>query len=580
MTDQTQTSVSAVIENDSTSQAGLFTRVDDTRNIRGLLLPFGELSRPSSNGVEPIEFSAASVKLPRDPSVVTLNVEHDRFNPIGRALSLELTPAGVVAEFAIADTDEGDAYLANPVRKLSAEVTGIVRDGARALASRLTGAAVCAAGAFASAGLFSIAPDDENAERVVTAEELADLRARIQEIEDALSGASDDLDLPTSEEPDSEEPTPPSAPDEDPTDEQEFNMSDAVTEVAGAVVPATLLASAPTGKSSDVDLSAVFSAMAAVKNGTSAQTADAESMLAALSDIKAEATGGLTTAGSGVIPPSFAGKLWQGKRYQSRYIDLANHQYGGISLGGRKGFKLAQGTALVAEVANAAQKVELPSGTATTSVFSSSIRKFGYAADIALEWSYLDGGADVLQAFWEGVVDSYAKVVDESALKDIFTVASKTSTALDRLIAPNTYPTQYPAAMGQLIQGIEAVSDNNDDASFAIVNPVAWTQLLFTPKDLVPEFVEFSVGIGTGEASTGKVRVVKAPQSFFTGTVATAPQVIVGAKNAIEFREQGTTPIQIDALEVAKFGVDRALVGFLETFIVRPESLALIGTKP
>ena len=133
----------------------------------------------------------------------------------------------------------------------------------------------------------------------------------------------------------------------------------------------------------------------------------------------------------------------------------------------------------------------------------------------------------------------------------------------------------------QLIQAIEAISDANDTPAFAVVNPVAWAQLLYTPKELLPEFVSLSLTAGTGEANLdGKVKVVKAPQSFFTGTTAANPQVLAGAKNAIEFREQGTTPIQLDALDIAKGGVDKAVIGYMETFVVRPESLVLIGTKP
>ena len=155
----------------------------------------------------------------------------------------------------------------------------------------------------------------------------------------------------------------------------------------------------------------------------------------------------------------------------------------------------------------------------------------------------------------------------------------------------------------QLIQAIEAISDADDDPSFAVVNPTAWQQLIYTPKELLPEFVSrsrsspgrpapppkellpeyvsLSVGVGTGEATVdGKVTVRKAPQSFFAGTAGTAPQVIAGAKGAIEFRELSETPIQLDALDLARGGVDKAVLGYLETFVVRPESLILIGTKP
>ncbi len=579
MTESNLESADSLIENDSASQeAGLFERVEGTRNVRGLLLPKDELSRPNQSGNEPVMFGAGTIKVPRDVSVITLNTEHDRFNPIGRAVAVEETEAGWVAEFAIADTEEGDAYLANPsaFRKLSAEVAGLVRDAAdksKAVFARLTGAALVKEGAFASAGLFSLAEGEDVPDPVASPDAYAAFLKRLQDdLRNLIAKATADL---SDDSPESEESTPTAAPAEESTsdDEEEFSlMSD--TNEAGAV-PATLIAN--NGKPKEADLNAVFSAMSAIKSGTPAQTADAETMLAALADITTPAH-----VTSGAIPPTFAGKLWQGKRYQQRYISLGNHTQGGIALGGRKGFKLDEGASLVQEVANAGQKVELPSGNATTSLYGSTLQKFGFAADIALEWQYLEGGTDVMAAFWERVVDDGAKTLDEAALKHIFTLASRgTGAALSRLVTPGTYPAvaghDYPAAMGMLIQGIEAVSDANDDASFAIVNPAAWNQLLYTPKDLIPEFVEFSVGIGTGEAGTGKVKVVKAPQSFFTGTVATAPQVIVGARNAIEFREQHA---EIDALNVAKFGVDRALVAFLETFVVRQESVVLIGTKP
>lgn len=567
------------VENDSRShEAGVFTRLQDSRVIRGLLLPFNELSRPNMTNNAPVMFTADAVKLPRDPSVVTLNTEHDRFNPIGRATSLRVTDRGIEAEFAIADTDEGDAYLNNPVRKLSAEVAQLMRDAAdnsRAIFSRLTGAAVCAEGAFESAGLFSVAPTDEGEERPVTKAELEEIYARLADAEARLAAANESASHLTPEESDeeTEETEPDAVPAQETTQTEMDSPVENETLEAGAQVPATLQNGA-TAKKTDVDMNAVFSAMAAVKNRTG-NTGDSETLLAALADVTTPAH-----VSSGAIVPTFTGKLWQGKRYTQRYINLANHSQGGIALAGRKGFKLTPGASLVQEVANAGQKVELPTGTASTSTVSSTLRKFGYAADFALEWQYLEGGADVMQAFFEKVVDDGAKVIDEAALATIFNVASRGSgAALSRLVAPATFPAQagvgtYPQAMGQLIQGIDLVADNGDDATFAIVNQTAWTQLLYTPKDLIPEFVEFGVGLGTGEATAGKVRVVKAPNSFFTGLGAAKPQVIVGAKNAIEFREQH---VEIDALEVAKFGIDRATVAFLETFIVREESVSLIG---
>lgn len=545
--------------------AGTLTFSDEDLTATGLLVPYGVKCR---SNLGEFTVDTGTFTLPSDVTGMSLNVEHKREDVVGAFTKVWEQPEGTLATFKYADTEEGrKAYeegKSGKRKNLSAEVSGVrILDG-KAIAGRLFAAAQVEKPAFDGATLLAA----ENTPEEDT------LQSALKAIQAALA----ELQKPAAVEETTEVQDPSSgAPAEVIQNEENVVTNDTLE--AGATVPATLLAGAPSvaKKAEEVDLGTVFASIHAVKNAPG-QSADAETLLAALSDIKVEASGGLTVANSGVVQPAWVGKLWQGKRYNRRYLDLATHLYGGIQLGGRKGFKLDQGTALVQHWSG--NKTELPSGTASTSVYGSTRQAYGYAADVAREWYDLDGGAEVIQAFFEGVVDSYAELTDEDALKAIFLAASRTSTALDRLVAPGTYPTDYPAAMGQLIQGIEAVSDAGDDASFAVVNPAAWNQLLFTPKDLVPEFVEFGVGIGTGEASTGKVRVVKAPQSFFTGTVSSAPQTIVGAKRAIEFREQGTTPIQIDALDIARGGIDKAVIGYMETFVVRPESLVLVGTKP
>lgn len=570
----------------TTHEAGLFSRVADTRTVKGLLLPFGELSRPSSNSTPPTMFSASSVILPRDPSIVTLNIEHDRFNPIGRATSLEVTDAGVVAEFTIANTDEGDAYLANPTkRKLSAELGSLMRDtknAARAVYSRLTGATVCEAGAFASAALFSLAPgvSAEFAEEVPSSDEYS--APESSSSSEYTTEFTDDEGVRWRRvETSKRETTVTKITDSAPADEETPKDSEEETMTASAAgqTPAPLVTPDVAPPVQDVDLHAVFSAMASVKAGV--QVEDNEGALFALADIKTSGTGALPVAG--VIQPAWVGKLWQGKEYVRKYLPLNNHTFGPIDLGGRAGFRLDQGTALVQE--RGQEKTELPTGSATTSKRESTRKSYGYAADVAAEWTYLTGGAEVLESFWKGVANSYAKVTDLAALATMFRVASRdTGAALSRMVAPGSLPAGTPAnsayypGVVQLIQAIEAISDADDDPAWAVVNPVVWNHLIYTPQDLLPEFIQLDVSIGTGEATAGKVNVRKAPQSAFIGTKATDPQVIAGSKNAIEFKELGTTPLQIEALNVAKFGVDRATVGFLEEFVVRPESTVFIGT--
>ena len=551
-----------------TTEAGLFSRVADSRTVRGLLLPFGEMSSPSVSNTPPTMFSAESVTLPRDPSIVTLNVEHDRFNPIGRAISLEKTDAGVIAEFSIANTDEGDAYLASTdKRKLSAELGSLVRNGINAVSSRLTGGTVCAAGAFASAALFSLAPGEDITEELttevttldsLTPEVRAELERQVRdEIAAEIQNTEEDLN----------------------SEEETMTAAAAPAEPQTPASPALFTQAAP--EPADIDLHAFFSAMGAMKSG---RTEDSESALLALADIKttdAPAAG----LGAGVNPPAWVGRLWQGKRYVRKFIDLATHVYGPIDLGGQTGYTFGDTSGLVKK-RTTGEKTELPTGSTTTGKRNSTRDSYGYAADIAQEWAYLNGGAEVMQQFWQAVADSYAKVTDIDARDTLIRVAMNgDGAALSRRVAPATLPTGTPAnsayypGVVQLIQAIEAVSDADDDPAWAIVNPVLWSQLIYTPKDLLPEFITLSVTPGSGQASVdGKVVVKKAPQAAFPGTKATDPQVAAGAKAAVEFKELGETPIQIDAVNVAKFGLDRSIVGFLETFVVRPESTVFIGT--
>nr|WP_274637070.1 hypothetical protein [Microbacterium bovistercoris] len=565
----------------------------------GLLIPYGV---PARSNLGTFTFAAGDVTIPTDVTGMSLNVEHARENVVGGFTKLWEQPEGTFASFKFASTDAGRQAFADAQsgkrKNLSAEVAHVrIRDGKAMPGAVLFAGSVVEHPAFEGATL--LAALDTPSSDAYDSPEAASSSTYVTEFTDdqgvrwrRIEANTNTTTVERIEEPPAE------APAEDPTEQEKETImtASAVTEpgqqAPAAVVPSTLLASAPTapapeaGKPTEVDLGTVFASMALLKSQrpdvSRDQRAEAETLLAALSDIKAEAAGGLTTAGSGITQPAWVGRLWQGRRYQRKYLDLLTHLYGGIQLGGRKGFKLDQGTALVTKWAG--NKAAIGSGTASTSLASATVQPYGYAADVAREWFDLEGGAEVIQAFFEGVTDSYAKVTDLDALTAILTAATKTAAANDRLVAPGTFPSvdghDYTGAMGMVIQGIEAIYDADDEASFSIVNGTAWKQLLYTAKDLVPEYVSFAIGAGRGEADAdGKVRIVKAPDAYFAGLDAAAPQVVVGASAAIEFREQGTTPIQIDAVDIAKGGIDRAVIGYLETFIVRPESLVAIGTK-
>lgn len=552
----------------------------EERTITGLLIPFNEVGRTN---VGRIQVEAGSIAIPADPAVVSINLDHKPHTNVGRAVKLEEKPEGIFATFQFANTPEGDQALADAVsptgkrRKLSGEFGPAVIRAGKLVAghARLWGSALVEAGAFPSAQVLAADTpdlDEGDLDTTLGPDEAGHL---------SVLSTSLPVDI-TVDTPEGESATyiPEAAPAEDnPTTEG----GSTVTATAVVSTPGTLPASLVRATAVDqaYDLGTVFASIAQVKGGI--DDADAQAVLAALSDITT------TALTDGIAPANWVGKVWQGKTYARKYIDLCTHGTN-ISIKGKAGYKLDQGSALV--TAWSGNKSAIGSGTASASLVASTLRKYGFAADIAREFYDLPGGQEVVEAFVRGVVDSYAKVTDMDALSDIIRTAAWNGAGnfgsnVSGVIAPDTYPGvdghDYAGAIGQLIQGIEAVQDADDTPSFAIVNPAAWRELIYTPKDLIPEFVSFGFNTdGTGSAD-GTVRVVKAPASAFTlpgsNVFTTAPAVVVGAKQAIEFDELGSTPIQLDALDIAKGGIDKAVIGYLQTFIVRPESVVLVGTK-
>lgn len=537
----------------------------------GLLVPYGVKAR---SNVGEFEVGPGVFEIPEDTTGATHNLDHKRENPVAAITRLWEQPEGLFASYKYANTPAGRAAYeegkSGKRKHLSVEAAGVLIRGGKAIAGRVFGSAQVEKPAFAGATLLAAEDTtvlDPAAETVPDPAHLAiDVEALPADITVTTPAGDSAVYAPEAEAPAEENPT-------------EGGSTVTATEApagapATATVPTTLLASASNVEAvtKAYELGTIFANMAMVKSGADASAADAETLLAALADIKTSGAGALPAAG--VLQPEWVGRVWQGRSYAQKFIDLGTRGYG-IKAGGRKGFKLDQGTALVQPWAG--NKAEIGSGTATTEVLSSTLRKYGFAADIAREFYDLEGGADVIEAFVQGVVDSYAKITDIDALADLLTAG----VANGINAAGTDYPTEYPEAMGILIDAIDAVDDAEDEPTFALVNPAAWRQLRFTPKDLVPEYVSFTVATGGTGTADGKVIVRKAPAASFAaaGFDNTAPAVVAGAKRAIEFREQGTTPIRLDALDIARGGVDKAVIGYLETFVQREESFVAFGTE-
>lgn len=504
------------------TETGLFKRIDGTRRVRGLLLPFGELSRPNLSGNEPIMFSADSITLPRDPSVVTLNRQHDRFDPIGRAVALEKTPAGVVAEFEIAETDEGDSFLASKMRKLSAEVAELVRAGANAVRSKLTGAAAVDEGAFASAALFAVADGvigEDHTESVYTDENGREYR---RVYDSTTEQTTTDAGVTTTTTTTITETTDPAEPDEGEAD------------MANAQVPSTLLASKADDKSEPIT-AAVFASMIA---GAIRQPEHAETMLAALSDVKVSGTGAVGTA---AIAPEYIGEIWSGIPFARRIIPLL--MSGTLNSLRTIGWRWTTEP----EVAEwAGNKSAVPSNAPATESAEWAIQRFAGAWDLARE--FIDfGETEVVNSFLTAAAGSYAKKSDAWVLAQL--IAAGTAMNVTDL------PTDVPKALVGIVDGSLALIAADARPSYALVNPADYRPLLFTKKSDVLEYLNLALGLEDGDLSGFKI---------VPHTGVTAGTVTVGAHEAAAVHELPGSPIRVNALDMVKGGIDEALFGYVQ----------------
>ncbi|MBL5972436.1 MAG: hypothetical protein D3X82_01300 [Candidatus Leucobacter sulfamidivorax] len=565
---------------DITIDGGTLTASREDRVVRGLLLPYREECR-SNLGM--FSYDPGVVKVPADLTGMSLNIDHKREEVVGAPIQFEEQPDGLYASFKIAETPEGDAAL-NDIKTgkrkhLSVEVAGVGIKNGKATGGKLFASALVEAPAFPSATLLAAAADTEDEagdeepetthEETEYVDENGNLWRMVIDTETETDG-----DTTTTTTTIVEEITEPDDAD-NPEDQEEEPMTSTLAAKRGpAPAPRARTQERP---KQQMELPTLYATVAAARAGDQ----EALTLLAALTDTKISGTGALP--GTGVLQENWVGQVWQGTTYERKYINQGTLGTN-ITAAGKSGFKIGRGTKASPKTALGGDwtgnKTELPTGTSHTDKLGSTLARWAFAGDLAREFFDLPGGAELIEAMFRLIAEDYAIWSDEKALATFVKMAGAP-------IAPSTYPSEYSDAMGQVIQGVLAVKRAKDTPTFAIVNSVAYEQLLYTPHEKVPEFVSFDITTErTGTVDAGKVYVVEADDAAFVDAdddpvvEEDTPAVIVGAKRGVEFDELGAVPFTIDALEIAKGGVDRATHGYLQTFEVRPESFVLIGTAP
>lgn len=495
-----------------------------TRRVRGLLLPYGEVSRRTVSDTEPVMFEPGTVDLPADLTVFMLNRLHSQVHPIGRAVSIEDTDKGIVAEFQIAEGPDGDQALEDirtgKVKRLSAEMRGLVRDGVNAVKAKLTGGALVPEGAFAGASLFSLAPDEAT--------------ALLTTITEAIAAVTETPD----------EPDPEAAPAED--NQGGLFMSNA-TVPAGVTAPvedtrpqhsaaALFAATAYAGKSKDQTLLEQFRDLAD---------------LFAIAPIQHSGPSAVTI-GADVQVPQALQELWDRRPYERKFAGLFNQQ----ALTSMKVYGWRWATAPVV-ASYAGDTAEIPSNAVDTApVTADAVR---LAGGHRLDRRYYDfGDQGIIESYYRHMTESYGRVSDAAFLAAA--VAGATA------VAGGDYRSGIAAGLAATVDGALSVIASENTPSFAVVSPELWRDVVLTGATEVLGYLSASLGLERGDLAGFQM----IPGSVGTG------KVLVGAKESMTVFELPGVPIRVDALAPHFGSTDAALFGYYATLINNAAALALV----
>jgi hypothetical protein len=524
---------------------GLFAVDSAARTVRGILLPWGQRSRTSISKTKPITFPRGSVSIPRDPAVVGLNRMHDRFDWIGRAVELEDAPEGIVATFRIADTEAGDEWLEDhgELVKLSPEVRNIVRNPDDTGTAELTAAALVDEGAFAHAALFAVdrssgddVPHDPGPRPQPNPDEL-DL-----EDDDEDEDQDDDSGAESEDEPD---------PEPDETEEDT---------VAEAVADSTMLGSRGRRTSTptvpELTRSGFFAALRTARTSgdrsqlapylATAVQASGEGLFALSNVTFDDAAGLVKLAGT---PGAWLGQLWQGKRFSRKIVPLLTS--GTLTSMTATGWVWGVKPSMAAWAGN---KTPVPSNAPSVTPKTFPATRFAGGHDLAREY-YDFNVTEVIDSYWDAMVDSYAMLSDAYALQQVG--AGATPYTPDPANTVNT-------GLLDIVDGALAVVAAGGTPSWAIVATDVFKSILATPHEDALDYFNAAVGLEGGTLGGG------ASFGIIPDARLTAGQIIVGDKGGATAWELPGVPIRVSAPDLVLGGIDNAAFGYIGVGVTNP----------
>ncbi|GLK17739.1 hypothetical protein [Herbiconiux flava] len=543
--------------------AGTLYAAQEDRVVSGLLLPFGELGNTNLGKftVEP-----DVITIPGDVSVLAANSVHDREQPLARFMTAVQTGAGIVASFLVGKNPEGDQLLAeiadktNPKarRKLSAEVKNLVIEGGKAKGGTLFGAAFVPEGAWPSATLYAAdvgegdpAPTEGGDPKTTTekfSDEFVD-EDGVKHKRTTTRTTTIDGDTTTIKETTViEDPTP------DPSQE-ETQVTD--TLLAGKK-PTT------TGAKPGLSLAALNTLYAARAEGRISDDEFADklkgengaTLFAALSDVKFDGVGGLAPV---MGQPQWIGEIWTALKYTQQVLPLFTHE--NLTALKGTGFKWTTKPHGGDWDGN---KADVPSNVLTVAPAEFTASRYAVGHDIAREFVDFPV-AGFFESYAAAVTEDYARWADAKVATSI--LAGATPLAADALTTLPGGTANIGSAASAVIDGAVALAATGTLPTFALLAPALYKQMLKTPNNNVLGYLTAALGLTEGDLS-----------GFILRPSATIPagKVLVGAREAVTVRELPGVPIRVDALDLARGGVDKAAFGYAATMVNDARGLQLV----
>jgi hypothetical protein len=555
----------------------------ERRTIEGLVVPYGE---PGRTNLGPVAVRAGAVRLPADGRVIGI-VGHDRERPVARMTAYEDTPAGLRMRFRVAPTPPGDQLLA--------EVASGVRDGLSVEMSDLTfdtGSGDITSGLCEFVAFVPVGAYDRARVAAVTASSTTNLpggddvarrltRARFGREFITVGGGGIPAQQPAPAAPaPQQQPAPapqltataqpaPAAP----APQQQPAPAFDYAALAQALIAAQQQQPAPapqltaTAQPAPAQSAALLLPTSALQTAppAPAQQASAVRRMAELQAAAATGAGGpelraqladITNADLSLFqrPAGAIGEeLWSGGGYTRRFVplftqrELTSWKFGG--------WRWVQGP-VVDDYAG--DKAEVPTNEVSVEPVENTAQRVAGAWDI--DRKFRDFGDT---AFWTGFyaaqAESYAEKTDEIAATAL--IAAARDVILDANV-PAAYAGSNVAqadilratAYGQAI--LEDTPNVRRSADFVLMNPADWLGLMDLTNLDLPAFLSL-LGVQPG--------------SFQRHPLVPAGRVILGVRASVSFYELGGgAPIRVEALDVARAGVDSAVYGYVGTLVNRP----------